>query len=527
MSRRRSDRLRLASSGVLLLALMLPTGTAAGTDPASPSPGASGESLPSPIRIDLDPVGSSMPFILGEVGGAIVFGAMTPDGTFLYRTDGTAEGMTRISEDRLFPCLDSDGYCDHWSPEAVVVGGTLFLSSATSTELWATDGTSEGTRLLLKGWVGALTASGDQVFLVGADRKHGFELWRTDGTIKGTRLVRDIRPGRGDGVCVQTGGDWCLDQNVRMAVTDGRLFFAADDGRHGVEPWVSDGTRKGTRRLADIRPGRASGGCAGSDTFDCGDATFITVPSHAYFWGSDARHGTELWITDGSTQGTHLMADLMPGPKGSDPEPWTAGVLESPGRLYFVARSDRGRALWVTDQRKGTRRLMDLDGIGRPHGFTAADGGMYFLIDGKGHRDELWHAAGTPESTIRVVNGPADGEGPPIGDMVVLDGVLYFTTHDLAAEEAIIWRTDGTAAGTVAVARMPSSGEEDESCSYTCGVGPLGLTASGGRLFFTNDDGESGRELWVFTPADVGIPPASPTPSASIQPSGAAVRVGT
>ena len=43
-----------------------------------------------------------------------------------------------------------------------------------------------------------LTRAADLVFFRANDGAHGAELWATDGTSQGTRLVRDIRgPGRG------------------------------------------------------------------------------------------------------------------------------------------------------------------------------------------------------------------------------------------------------------------------------------------------------------------------------------------
>jgi len=49
----------------------------------------------------------------------------------------------------------------------------------------------------------------------------------------------------------------------RLWVSSSRFVFAAHDGIHGPEPWVSDGTAAGTRLLRDLCPGA----CAGWEAF--------------------------------------------------------------------------------------------------------------------------------------------------------------------------------------------------------------------------------------------------------------------
>jgi ELWxxDGT repeat protein len=64
--------------------------------------------------------------------------------------------------------------------------------------------------------------------MVADDGVHGVELWRTDGTGAGTRLVDDMLPGPSGSV------------PHGLTMSNGRIFFSADDGLHGRELWVID-----------------------------------------------------------------------------------------------------------------------------------------------------------------------------------------------------------------------------------------------------------------------------------------------
>ena len=92
-----------------------------------------------------------------------------------------------------------------------------------------TDGTPSGTRELRSGMIPRqLTAVGNTLYFEGFDSKHGNELWQSDGTPRGTRLVRDIR--RGD-----------RSSRPRNLTAVGKsLFVTAEDKSHGRELWRAE-----------------------------------------------------------------------------------------------------------------------------------------------------------------------------------------------------------------------------------------------------------------------------------------------
>ena len=145
----------------------------------------------------------------------------------------------------------------------------------------------------------SLTNVDGTLFFVAESRRRGRELWRSDGTRAGTKLVRDIRPGKMDSAPRE------------LANFDGTLVFRADDGVHGAELWRSDGTRAGTKLVRDIRPGPV--GSLGPVS------PYPSVATQAggtlFFKADDGVHGFEPWRTDGTEAGTTLVRDIRPGPR--------------------------------------------------------------------------------------------------------------------------------------------------------------------------------------------------------------------
>jgi len=93
--------------------------------------------------------------------------------------------------------------------QPVAMGGALYFfhdDGVHGEELWRSDGTALGTWMVRDlcpgacgtsaiGAPGALAVLGSTLFFAGHDGVHGVELWATDGTAGGTRLVADLRPG--------------------------------------------------------------------------------------------------------------------------------------------------------------------------------------------------------------------------------------------------------------------------------------------------------------------------------------------
>src|SRR5947207_2036666 len=79
----------------------------------------------------------------------------------------------------------------------------------------------------------------------GRDSK-GDELWSTDGTPGGTRLLADIHP------------SFASSSPGPGIVYHGKYIFAADDGIDGTELWSTDGTPAGTTFFKDLNPGSNS-----------------------------------------------------------------------------------------------------------------------------------------------------------------------------------------------------------------------------------------------------------------------------
>ena len=414
------------------------------------------------------------PFPLGDLGGRLLFTAdVSQFGTrTLFSTDGTDVGTKALTCDG---CANNGGI-------ASFKGRAYFASSdpAGDTELWSTDGTSEGTALLKDLWPGR-SSSPDGFLVAGsnllfsASGPAGVELWKSDGTADGTALVKDIKPGAGSS------------SPTSLTALGCPVVFFADDGVHGAELWVSDGTETGTSLVKDIRPGAASSAVGGP---------IFRLGSQVFFAANDGTSGTELWKSDGTPSGTIQVKDLAIGAPGSVP----FGFCELDGALFFFARAASGSwGLWRSNgSDAGTQLVSAITSDGaqqpEPHDLVAMKGRLFFGANDGIAGDELWTSDGTGPGTHLLVDiQPGRASSLPLY-LINVDGILYFAADDgIHGQE--LWQSDGTAAGTRLVGEV-SAGSAESSVGA-----PL---ASAGRLYFSALEPTVGQELW-----SIPLPPVN------------------
>ena len=168
---------------------------------------------------------------------------------------------------------------------------------------------------------------------------------------------------------------------------------------------------------------------------------------HAVLHRRRRHHGQELWKTDGTEAGTVLVKDINPG---------------------------------------GMSNGYDYD----PTTLTAVGGTLFFTADDGIHGQELWkrrHAGRAPSWSRTSPPATATTAAPAVSDLH-RPSAGRCSSPPTTAPTARSCGSDGTEAGTVLV--------KDINPGNDSSLFPAYLTAVGGTLFFTADDGVHGQELW-------------------------------
>lgn len=339
------------------------------------------------------------------------------------------------------------------------VNGTLYFAarSGNAHALFKSNGTDGGT-VRLKTFASApshITHVNGVVYFAADDGQHGRELWRSDGTPEGTKLVRDLRPG-----AASTGF-------VSLAAVRNTLYFSDESPKL----WKSDGTADGTVVVTDKFPcyglteynntlyfiyggltpvdgrgiGRSDGTAGGTtvvkqllnETQYGGGIFFLREEDgvlYSVVGAGDKPVSYSLWRSNGTESGTTVVSSIWEGSRRSRLQSYCF----TDGAFYFSAEEepagyDPERGLYKFDLASMIReQLANTQGTNHYYtDLTHVGGTLYYVKVGLKDRTLLRRTGseGTPLPGFSAANA---------GNLTAVGGTLYFTARDGAGNE--LWK---------------------------------------------------------------------------------------
>lgn len=251
--------------------------------------------------------------------------------------------------------------------------------------------------------------------------------------------------------------------------------------------WITEGTAASTLQLS-----------ASVQLEDVGGV----INGKLLFRGRTAATGSELYITDGTPGGTGLLKDIFAGSSSSAP----ADFVILGNNIYFTAvTAAEGRELWRSDGTAVNTSLVK-DIVPGSTGSNAADqyemysNGSYLLFAATTAAEgtELWKSDGSAAGTILLKDIYTGTNSSKPHLFYALNNLVLFVANT-AADGGEIWKTDGTAVGTGMITNINAGAASSTEVVFFPGFS-LPLTTAfhtfNNKAFFVATDGGGYGELW-------------------------------
>ena len=460
---------------------------------------------------DLDAGSESTVSNIASMGGNLYF--VADDGVHgreLWKSDGTVGGTEMLKD----VCEDCPFFLESDIGQIFASDNKIFFVATTmdeGRELWVSDGTEQGTNMVIdlfqipnQYYDVTISYDGPEIFFaITKDQNPSFadfvvfsafkgsapqntvlgeELWISDGTASGTYMISDVNP-QTISIQTDTGPICCYDsvggKPMEPVMMGDEIFFTAENkvANLGRELYKTNLITSESTIVRDIRFGELSSDVTGLRVFD----------NRVYFSADSGTTGAELWATNGSFNGTVLVADIAT--EGSS-SPRNLTVFD--GLMYFSASEDgSGRELWVTNGSYwGTGLVSDIrPGTfgSNPRDLTVAGGTLFFtaLINETGR--ELWslQATGIEPQLLRDIRVGTETSGA--SHLLSHTGNLYFVADD-GANGTEVWRSSGSQDSTELAFDINPTGSSH----------PREFTVLGEKIYVLADDGSRGVEIWFL-----------------------------
>ena len=274
--------------------------------------------------------------------------------------------------------------------------------------------------------LGNMISIGDTLYFAADDGKDGMELWRTNGKPEGTFMVKDIYPGY----------DGSSPDN--FYVYKNELYFTASDGLHGNELWKTDGTPEGTKMFMNLRPD--------SDPYDKGSNPhhLIEFKGLLVFAAADTLFGANLWKTDGTPENTSRFFTS---------DYWNVTQLVTTDEKLFFLKNSGPMEMWQSDGTADGTTLLSVDEYYSVKPLLSIDNKLYLITYTTYNETIRLYTLPTGQTECELLK-EFNGSSQEISNFTKNGNELYFSVCAESPDDNYkdeLWKTDGTEEGTMLV----------------------------------------------------------------------------